>query len=502
MNPITRRGLLLGGLGIAGAGALSACAGSSTPTATRTFGTPSPLTTTPGQRTTSVKLVAKPTTLDLGGPKVATWAYGDTAPGPLIRATAGDLIRVTIDNQLPADTSVHWHGIALRNAADGVPGMTQDPIAPKSSYTYEFVAPDPGTYFYHPHVGVQLDRGLYAPLIIDDPHEPGRYDKEYVVVLDDWLDGTGRTPDQVLEQLIAQGGTGTSGGMGGMDHGSMGMGGMDHGSTGMGTPPFGDAGDVTYPHFLINGRVPAAPDVLTAKPGQKVRLRVINAASDTIFTVALGGHRMTVTHSDGFPVNPTDTSAFYIGMGERYDVTVTLRDGVFPLVAAPFGKQGQAMALIRTSSGSAPSPSVRPAELTGPVLLGTDLTATDAARLPQKSIESSAPVQLTGQMAPYEWGINGAKFGQNEPIMLKAGQRVRLELSNMTMMTHPFHVHGHTFGLIGSGLRKDTVLLPPMATIPVELEADNPGDWAAHCHNIYHAEAGMMIALNYRSTNS
>ncbi|EWT07750.1 copper oxidase [Intrasporangium chromatireducens Q5-1] len=496
MNSLSRRRLLLGGLGIAGAGALAACSGTKGAGSAPTFGPPSPVRTTAGQRVTTARLVAKATTLDLGGPQVATWAYGDKAPGPLIRATAGDLVRITIDNQLPADTSIHWHGIALRNAADGVPGMTQDPIKPGTSYTYEFVAPDPGTYFYHPHVGVQLDRGLYAPLVIDDPREPGAYDHEYLVVLDDWVDGTGRTPDDVLQQLITKGGSATGGGMGGMsgmDHGSMGT-----GSGPTGTSPFGDSGDVTYPHFLINGRVPTAPDVLRAKPGQKVRLRVINAASDTIFTVALGGHRMTVTHSDGFPVQPTETGAFYIGMGERYDATVTLGDGAFPLVAAPFGKQGQAMALIRTGTGSAPPATVRPAELRGPVLLGTSLVATDAARLEKKSADSTAAVQLTGQMAPYAWGINGAKFGDNDPIVLTEGNRVRLDLTNMTMMTHPFHIHGHTFGVIGSGLRKDTVLLPPMASIPVELQADNVGNWAAHCHNIYHAEAGMMVELKYQ----
>ena len=494
MNHLSRRSLILGGLGIAATGTLAACSEATPTSIPRTFPTPSASATTAGQRVTTADLIAKRTTLDLGGPKVATWAYGDTAPGPLIRATAGDLVRVTVDNQLPADTSIHWHGIALDNAADGVPGMTQEPIGPSTKYTYEFVAPDPGTYFYHPHSGVQLDRGLYAALIVEDPQEPGGYDLEYVVVLDDWVDGTGRTPDDVLKALIAKGGSATSGGMGG-------MGGMDHGSMGMGagTAPFGDAGDVVYPHYLINGRVPAAPDVLEAKPGQKVRLRIINAASDTIFTLALGGHRMTVTHSDGFPVQPTETGAFYIGMGERYDAVVTLRDGVFPLVAAPFGKQGRAMALIRTGAGTAPPSTARPDELAGPVLLGTALVAAESARLAKRDADASEAVQLNGQMAPYQWGINGAPFGENEPIMITKGQRVRLDLANMTMMTHPFHIHGHTFGLVGSGLRKDTVLLRPMESIAVELQADNPGDWAAHCHNIYHAEAGMMIGLNYRA---
>ena len=178
---------------------------------------------------------------------------------------------------------------------------------------------------------------------------------------------------------------------------------------------------------------------------------------------------------------------------------MTLQDGVLPLVAVPFGKQGQAMDLIRTATGSAPAPTVRPSELQGPELLGAELVAAESARLPKKAINASAAVQLNGQVAPYQWGINGAKFGDNEPNMVSKGQRVGLDLTNATMMTHPLHIHGHTFGLVGSGLRKDTVLLPPMASLPVELEADNAGGWAAHCHNIYHAEAGMMIAMKYRS---
>ena len=130
---------------------------------------------------------------------------------------------------------------------------------------------------------------------------PGDDDAEWIVVLDAWIDGTGATPDEVLEQLITDGGDDSSG-MGGMGHGSM-------GGMGMGDPPWGEAGDVIYPHFLVNGRTPTDPEVLTARPGQRVRLRIISAASDTIFTVAIGGHRMTITHSDGFPVEPAETDA-------------------------------------------------------------------------------------------------------------------------------------------------------------------------------------------------
>lgn len=185
MQTISRRAVLLGGLGLAGSAALAGCTGGGTIGGERPtpLGSPSRVEASPGQKVVSKTLTAKPVTLDLGGPTVTTWAYGDSVPGPLLRATAGEFLRVTLDNQLPADTTIHWHGIRLRNAADGVPGVTQDPVRPGTAFVYEFTAPDPGTYSFHPHVGVQLDRGLYAPMVIDDPGEPGRYDAEWILVL-------------------------------------------------------------------------------------------------------------------------------------------------------------------------------------------------------------------------------------------------------------------------------------------------------------------------------
>ena len=209
MTHLSRRAIVVAGLGLGVAAVPPAGPGTPVPM-------PSPLAPAPGQRVVDRTLTARPAMLDLGGPTVATWTYGSAVPGPLIRATAGDFVRVTLRNELPADTTVHWHGIRLHNAADGVPGMTQQPVAPGGTFVYGFTAPDPGTYFCHPHVGVQLDRGLYAPVVIDDPREPGAYDAEWVVVLDDWVDGTGRTPDDVLARLIADGGAaGQGGGMGG-----------------------------------------------------------------------------------------------------------------------------------------------------------------------------------------------------------------------------------------------------------------------------------------------
>lgn len=305
MPSMSRRTFVQGAVGVAAVGGLSACTGSARTFAQVGPGSPAVVAAerarrVTGRRVVSTRLTPRPVTVDLGGRTVDTWAYGEQVPGPLLRARAGDLLRVTVDNQLPVETSVHWHGLALRNDMDGVPHLTQDPIPAGGSFDYEFTAPDPGTYFYHPHSGVQLDRGLYGVLIVDDPTEPGGYDDEWIVVLDDWVDGTGRSPDQVLAAFEKTSASDDPGGsMDGMDHGSMGgsMGGMGEG---MHSRLIGGAGDVDYPYYLINGRTPSTPHTFTGRPGQRVRIRFVNAGSDTAFRVAVGGHRMTVSHCDGF----------------------------------------------------------------------------------------------------------------------------------------------------------------------------------------------------------
>ena len=451
----------------------------------------------PGRRVVSARLIPRPVSVDLGGRVVETWAYGEQVPGPLLRAHAGDLMRITVDNQLPVETSVHWHGLALRNDMDGVPPLTQDPIPAGGSFDYEFTAPDPGTYFYHPHSGVQLDRGLFGVLIVDDPAEPGGYDDEWIVVLDDWVDGTGRTPDQVLVGLQGASSStdGPGGSMGGMMGGS--MGGMMGG--GMQSPMLGGAGDVDYPYYLVNGRTPSDPHTFNGRPGQRVRIRFVNAGSDTAFRVAVGGHRMTVTHCDGFPIVPVSTDALLIGMGERFDVIVDLADGAFPLVATAEGKAGRAFAVVRTGHGRSPAADVGVPELARQTLLGSDLAGATSVRLDRKDVDRRYDLALGGSMSTYRWTINGEEFPDFTPLQVTAGERVRLRFLNHTMMFHPMHVHGHTFGLVNGGARKDTVIVRPMQALEVDLDADNPGQWAVHCHNIYHAESGMMTALSYRS---
>lgn len=537
MRTHTRRAVLGAGIAAAGSGLLAACSAGSAPAGNghsghgKPAGTPGGYVSPDGPEVAAaeakrgsgpvrkVALTATAARLDLGGRSVATWAYGDELPGKEVRVTAGDTLELALANHLPEATSLHWHGLALRNDMDGVPDLTQRAVKAGGSFTYRFAVSHPGTYWFHPHSGVQQDRGLYAPLIVEDPKEPLAYDKEWVVVLDDWVDGVdGSTPDAVLAEL--------SKGMGGMDHGSGGTdhGGMDHGSGGMGhgahsmggreepspTGPSrmmmgatskllgGDAGDVAYPYHLVNGRTPQDPQSFRARPGDRVRIRFVNAGGDTAYRVALGGHTMTVTHTDGYPVTHAPTDALLLGMGERYDVVVTAKDGVFPLTALAEGKKRTALALLRTGGGAAPDASVQPDELDGRLLTADRLKADGSVRLAPREADRTLRFDLTGSMAKYDWAVNGKKYTPDQRYPVRAGERVRLSFRNNTTMWHPMHLHGHTFALPDGGPRKDTAIVLPGRRLDVDLDADNPGLWMLHCHNVYHAESGMMTVLGYQ----
>jgi multicopper oxidase len=444
-------------------------------------------------RTVTASLIAQRATIDLGGTLAGTLAYGTNIPGPLIRANVGDELAVTVANRLTHPTSVHWHGISLRNDMDGATPATSN-IDAGRDFTYRFSVPHPGTYWAHPHTGLDADYGLYLPVIVDDPREPGGYDAEWIVVLDDWTDGIGKTPQELYDDLRGKR-------MPGMDNmsGMPAMGSM-HG-VGSSALLGGDAGDISYPYYLINGRIPAAPTTFTAKPGQRIRIRIINAGSDTAFRVALTGHAMTVTHTDGYPVQPTQVDALLLGMGERYDVIVTASDGVFPLVAMAEGKNALARALLSTAAGTAPDPGFQPPELNGRVGTVDMFTATPADDLGSAKPDITLTADLSGTMTAYDWKINGRPFTDTQPLTIRQGQRATLTFNNTSMMWHPIHLHGHTFQVIKSdgspGPRKDTAIVLPMQKVSVNLIADNPGVWMLHCHNTYHQEAGMMTSLNY-----
>ncbi|MFD7005225.1 MULTISPECIES: multicopper oxidase family protein [Rhodococcus] len=434
----------------------------------------------PGGRPIAYELSATQSDVDIAGTRTAAWLYNTQLPGPILRADVGDRVQVRFRNQLPDPTTVHWHGLAIRNDMDGVPDVTQAPIPAGTEFVYDFIPPDPGTYWYHTHGDLQRGRGLYGALIVDDPAAPANYDAEFVVVLSDWL--TDRTPSQVFDEL--RGGRMTS-------------------MAEMTSPVLsGDSGDVRYPVYLLNGKPPGDPAVFTARPGQRARIRLINAGDDTAFRVALGGHRLTVTDTDGFPVEPVDTDSVLIGMGERYDAVVTLQDGAFPLVAVAEGKGAQGFAVVRTGGGAAPDPAVVPRELGPPPLTVADLRATDAVRLPVVDPGVTLEASLGGDMKQYVWTVNGRAYPDHTPLTVHRDQRVRLVYTNPTMMFHPMHLHGHTFAVArpdGSGPRKDTVIVLPGQTVAADIDTTNPGQWITHCHNDYHLAAGMATIFSYVS---
>ncbi|MBX0298316.1 multicopper oxidase family protein, partial [Halomicroarcula sp. F27] len=296
-RPLTRRRLLQL-TGASTLGALAGCVGQLPGTDGNEGREVTPRPTVTAEPDTSISLTAGSGTIR-PAPDVSTsnWLYDEQFPGPELRVQEGDVLSVELTNNLEAETTIHWHGVPVPNPVDGVPNVTQDPIASGETFEYTFRAEPAGTYFYHSHVGLQLDRGLLGPLIVEerDPHV--EYDREYVVVLDDYL------PDE--PRLPSDGGRG-GGGMGG----GMGGGGM--------------MGDVRPPYdgLLINGRLPEDPQTFDITEGERIRFRFVNAGSATVFGVRIAGHEMTVTHADGRPVDPVDVDSFAFGAGERYDVVV------------------------------------------------------------------------------------------------------------------------------------------------------------------------------------
>ncbi|WP_338676303.1 multicopper oxidase family protein [Streptomyces sp. SCSIO 30461] len=574
-TPSSRRAVLGAGLAVAGSGLLAACSGSGGDSGRPDRGSQGAGpggTAAPdrghderdgtrkgeggGKRSRQLTFTARPSTVDLGGGRTfKTWTYDDELPGRMVRITAGDTLSLTLKNHLPEATTVHWHGIALRNDMDGVPFVTQPPIEPGESFSYRYEVPHPGTYWFHPHQGVQVDRGTYAPLIVDDPREPLAYDREWVIMLDDWIDGVdGSTPDDVFFQLSKgkkmvhdpgyghHGGGGREGNRSGSGSGSAagsGPGAKPSGAVGAGgggarpaddpknddpsarrhprgprrvmrgahSSLLGHAGDVAYPYYLINGRTPDFPTQFKAKPGDRIRLRIINAGGETAFRVALGGHRFTVTHTDGFPVRPYKTDALLMGMGERYDVLITAKDGVFPLTALAEGKHGSAMAVLRTSGGRTPGPRTRPRELYRDVLASAaKLHPDESVALPRRrKPDRLIKLKLTGGMEKYDWAFDNRPYDPDTIHRIEYGERVRLVVINVTDMWHPVHLHGHTFALadiLSHGARKDTAAVLPHHKLVLDFDADNAGAWMLHCHNIYHAESGMMTTVAYRDRRS
>lgn len=344
-----------------------------------------------------------------------------------------------------------------------------------------------------------MDRGLYGALTVA-PKEPDTT-RDVVMLLDDWTDGVGQSPDELLSQLQPSTGSGQ---MGGMNHGTgsdmAAMDGMGHGAADPANPLGTDTVDIDYPMYLINGKNSSDPSIVDVEPGESVRVRLINAAASTPFRVASGGGPMTVIATDGYAVVPVSADSLIVGMGERYDVLVTAPEtGTLPVVAQVESRSAQVMSVLRVGGASLPKAPPSVAGLGETPLSLSQLRVTEAGDLKSRPADVDYNVTLNGGMMGSDWSLDvSAIDGVTMPI--RQGQRVRLTFTNNTMMWHPMHLHGHTYQVItasGDGPRKDTVAVAPMSKVTVEFDADNPGQWMLHCHNIYHAEVGMMTTLSY-----
>jgi FtsP/CotA-like multicopper oxidase with cupredoxin domain len=271
-----------------------------------------------------------------------------------------------------------------------------------------------------------------------------------------------------------------------------------------GTPMRMDLNDVHYDAFLANDRTLADPQIVRVERGGRIRLRVINGASSSQFWIDLGDLVGRVVATDGHSVHPAAGNRFPLAMAQRLDILIDLpRAGTFPILARLEGDSRQIGIVLATPDTHIPriddSPQAAP-----PVDQSLEARLMAVEPLPPHSADIVRTIILGGGMKPYAWSMNGRYWPQVSPLMLKRGQRVEIDLVNRTMMSHPIHLHGHVFQVIAidgrpmQGAVRDTVLVMPMGRVRIAFDADNPGRWPLHCHNLYHMVTGMMTEFRYQ----
>ncbi|WP_423984733.1 multicopper oxidase family protein [Haladaptatus sp.] len=468
---LSRRALLRG-LSVTGIGSLAGCS-SSFVSPSDDEKTVAPRPTVSGDLDVQTTLTASPGTVSPASSSAQNWLYNGSFPGSELRATEGDIVRVDLQNRLPTETTVHWHGLPVPNSMDGVPNVTQHPIQPDETFSYKFRAEPAGTYFFHSHVGLQLDRGLSAPLVIEEKSPHVEYDREYTVVFDDYLT---HAPEPL------EGSSSGGGGMGGMGGGGMG------GMMGDQRPP--------YAGLLVNGRLPEDPATFDVKEGERVRLRFINSSSATAFRVGIAGHKLRISHTDGRPVDTVSVDSFVFGAGERYDAIVEATNpGAWEIRGeAVDGYEQPARAILQYEN--------TPGSLAGLNSWGRTLQYSDlqAKQLPKQlrgSPDRTFDLTLSPEMGgSYGWLIDGQAYPDADPLQIREGEHVHVKMTNRSPVLHPMHLHGHFFR-VGDAM-KDTVIVPGhMGSVTFDFLANNPGNWLFHCHNLYHLESGMARVVEY-----
>jgi FtsP/CotA-like multicopper oxidase with cupredoxin domain len=284
---------------------------------------------------------------------------------------------------------------------------------------------------------------------------------------------------------------------------------MAHGKTAMpaGKP---DVSDVNYDAYLANDRTLADPEVLRVEKNARIRLRIINGSSGTNFFISLGNLKGELIATDGMAVQPLSGSHFPLAIAQRIDVRVQLpQEGAFPILAFREGAKEQTGIILATPNASIRKLPLKNAASAGLLTLDMESRLVAADPLAAKPIDRSFDLRLQGNMARYEWPINGIIFdtakprGQAAQVRVKKGQRVALKFINETGMSHPMHLHGHSFqvieinGKLQNGALRDTILVPPKMSVTVAFDANNPGTWYLHCHILWHLAAGMATLVQY-----
>ena len=416
----------------------------------------------------------------VGEPHPATdvWSYDGSVPGPELRFKQGERLRIELENRLPDPTTVHWHGVRLPNAMDGVPYLTQPPVeANGGRFVYEFALEDAGTFWYHPHLGSpeQVGRGLYGALIVEED-KPLPVDRDVVWMLGDWrLDREAR--------IVA-------------DFRSF-----------MDSSHAGRIGNTV----TINGRI---QDVFELRAGERIRLRLANASNARIFGLNFRGHEPLVIALDGHAIEPhrPDGGRIVLGPGMRADVLLdatgdpgsahAIVDDFYPRQAYKLSELRYAGTRARGRAGTPVKP-----------LPANPLSEPDVAGARRHAVRFEGGMmggKPMGGMAGHAgaiWSVNGQSVPEgdhrHEPLLqLDLGRSYVLELINDTAWHHPIHLHGHVFRVVSRDGRRsarrvwaDTVLLPPRGRAEIAFVAENPGDWMLHCHVLEHQASGMMATF-------
>ena len=463
--------------------------------------------------------------VDVTGKPVTAMVIDGNIPGPTIQANLDDRLKITFNNLMDVDTSIHWHGVLLPNDQDGVPYLTTPPIAAGGSLTFEYPVTHTGTYWYHAHTGLQEQRGIYGALVFRNPAEARRYDTELVLVLSDWTD---ENPETVLRNLKREADyyalkkDTVQSWEGVLKNGRQAINNRINGALIRMGPM--DLSDVGYDAFLINGK--QNRHTAEIKNGERVRLRIINASASSYFYVEFSGGDMTLIEADGVAVVEKTAKRLRLATAETYDV----------IVEVPAGKQYEVRATAEDGSGYASyylgaGETVPVSPVTKPNLYlvghgshrsgrpqmnhsgrhGSTHSTSEYAGLRAKSPTSfdlgrktrEIDLRLTGSMERYTWSFDDKTLTEVDKIRIRKGEIVRFNLINETMMHHPIHLHGHFFRVLNGendhAPLKHTVNVPPLDTVTIEFAANEEKDWFFHCHNLYHMKSGMARVVSYRS---